>query len=128
VTTLRVRRRGPAGKYEIWARYRDPQRWPEWAPHIREVRTEGPLRPGLEGEVVGILGVSARFEVLDVDERAGSWTWVVRSGPISLRIEHQVADGLAGLVLTGPAPAVAAYAPIAKMALARLVTGARRRA
>lgn len=126
MTTLRVQRRGPAGKYEIWARYRDPLRWAEWAPHIREVRTEGPLRPGLEGEVVGILGVSARFEVLDVDERAGRWTWVVRSGPISLHIEHEVDEGLAGLVLTGPAAVVAAYAPVARMALGRLVAGDRR--
>ena len=128
MTTLRVRRRGPAGKYEIWARYRDPQRWADWAPHIREVRADGPLRPGLEGEVIGILGVSARFEVLDVDEQAGRWTWVVRSGPISIRIEHEVADGLAGLVLTGPAAAVAAYAPVARAALAKLVASDRPRA
>lgn len=121
MTTLRVRRRGPASKYQIWARYLDPQRWSEWAPHIREVRAHGPLRPGLEGEVIGTLGVRARFEVLDVDEEAGCWTWVVRSGPVRLRIEHEVAEGLAGLVLTGPAPAVMAYAPIARAALANLV-------
>lgn len=121
MTTLRVRRRGGAGKYTIWARYRDPQRWSSWAPHIREVRAEGPLRPGLEGEVVGMLGVTARFEVLEVDEARGSWTWVVRSGPVSLRIEHEVSDGSAGLVLSGPAPAVIGYAPIARAALGRLV-------
>jgi hypothetical protein len=121
VTTLRIRRRGAADKYEIWARYRDPQRWPTWAPHIREVRAEGPLRPGLQGEIVGMLGVTARFEVLEVDEGRGRWTWVVRSGPVRLRIEHEVSEGAAGLVLSGPAPVVAGYAPIARAALGRLV-------
>ena len=121
MTTLRIRRRGAADKYQIWARYRDPERWSSWAPHIRAVRAEGPLRPGLEGEVVGVLGVTARFEVLEVDEAQGRWTWVVRSGPVRLRIEHEVADGLAGLVLSGPAPVVAAYAPVARAALGRLV-------
>ena len=121
MTTLRIRRRGGAGKYEIWARYRDPQRWPDWAPHVREVRTDGPLRPGLQGEVVGALGVTARFEVLEVDEARGRWTWVVRSGPVRMRIEHEIDEGTAGLVITGPAPAVVAYAPMARAALRRLV-------
>ncbi len=121
MTTLRIRRRGAADKYLIWSRYRDPERWSSWAKHIRAVRADGPLRPGLEGEVVGLLGVTASFEVLEVDEARGRWTWVVRSGPVRLRIEHEVADGLAGLVLSGPAPVVAAYAPVARAALGRLV-------
>jgi len=121
MTTLRIRRHGGASKYEIWARYRDPQRWPEWAPHIREVRTEGPLRPGLQGEVVGVLGVTATFEVLEVDETQGRWTWVVRSGPVRMRIEHEIDEGTAGLVITGSAPAVVAYVPVARAALGRLV-------
>jgi len=121
MSTMRIRRRGPASKYDIWARYRDPQRWASWAPQIREVRAEGPLRPGLEGEVLGPLGARARFEVIDVDEANGTWTWVVRSGPVRLRIEHEIAEGLAGLVISGPAPAVLAYAPVARAALSRLV-------
>jgi hypothetical protein len=121
MTTLRLRRRGPASKYEIWARYRDPQRWPSWAPQIREVLAPGPLRPGLEGEVLGPLGARARFEVIDVDEASGTWTWVVRSGPVRLRIEHEIGEGRAGLVISGPALAVFAYAPVARVALSRLV-------
>lgn len=122
MTTLRLRRRGPASKYLIWARYRDPERWAEWAPHIRRVTALGPLRPGLEGEVTGILGVRARFEVTEVDTERLRWTWVVRSGPVRLRIEHEVAEGRAGLVVSGPAAAVLAYAPIARVALGRLVS------
>ncbi len=121
MSTLRLRARGPASKYEIWSRYRDPQRWPEWSPHVSEVRADGPLRPGLEGQVVGRLGVTASFEVLEVDEDAMRWTWAVRSGPIRLQIEHEVEEGSAGLVISGPAAAVFAYAPVARLALRRLV-------
>lgn len=121
MSTIRIRARGPASKYEIWARYRDPGRWPSWAPHVRAVVADGPLRPGLEGEVLGRFGVRARFEVLEVDEARGRWTWAVRAGPIRLRIEHVVDEGLAGLVISGPVVAVAAYAPIARRALRRLV-------
>jgi len=121
MSTIRIRARGPASKYVIWARYRDPGRWPSWAPHVHAVRADGPLRPGLEGEVFGRFGVRARFEVLDVDESLGRWTWAVRRGPIRLRIEHEVGEGIAGLVISGPALAVAAYAPIARRSLRRLV-------
>ncbi len=122
MTTIRLRRRGPASKYLIWARYRDPARWSEWAPHIRGVSTSGPLRPGLQGEVIGVLGLRARFEVLEVDAERGSWTWVVRSGPVRLRIEHEVSEGRAGLVVSGPTAAVLAYAPLARLVLARIVS------
>ena len=122
MTTLRIRRRGGAGKYEIWARCRDPQRWPDWAPLVRAVHTDGPLRPGQQGEVVAVLGITARFEVLDVDEARGRWTWVVRTGPVRLRIEHEIDEGTAGLTITGPAAAVVAYVPLARAALGRLVT------
>ncbi len=121
MSTLRIRRHGAASKYEIWARSRDPLRWREWVPQIREVHAEGPLRAGLEGEIVGLLGLRARFAVLEVDEPGGRWTWVVRSGPVQLRLEHEIAEGLAGVALLGPAPVVAASAPLARAALGRLV-------
>lgn len=118
---IRIRQRGPAGKYAMWARYEDPQRWPEWAPHLRAVRAEGALRSGLSGEVVGILGVRARFVVLDVDARAMRWSWRAQLGPAGLEVEHRVDEGLADLELRGPAPVVLCYAPIARLALRRLV-------
>ncbi|HZD78779.1 MAG TPA: SRPBCC family protein [Actinomycetota bacterium] len=121
MSTVRVRRRGPASKYAIWARYRNLERWPEWAPHIRELRAFGQLRPGLEGQMVGVLGMTAWFEVLEVDEPGGVWIWVVRSGPAKLRIEHEVAEGLAGMIITGRAPAVFAYVPVARRQLTRVV-------
>jgi hypothetical protein len=121
MTAVTVRARGGASKYEIWSRYRDPQRWPSWSPQISRVHAEGELRPGLEGEVEGPLGVRARFEVLAVDEPAMRWTWRVRVGPTSLEIDHDVSEGYASVTVHGPAPIVLAYAPIARRALRRLV-------
>ena len=116
---------GPASRAEIWSRYADPARWPTWAPQITSVRANGPLRAGLEGEVVGRLGTRARFVVTEVDETAGRWSWRVRGGigPIAvpLTIEHHVGEGSASLLVTGTAPVVLAYEPVARLALARLV-------
>ncbi|GBC86210.1 hypothetical protein HRbin12_00196 [bacterium HR12] len=124
VATIRIRRRGAAGKYQIWARARNPERWPEWAP-LRGVLADGPLRPGLEGELVLALGLRVRFEVLEADQEPGGFTWVLGSGWARLRIEQEVAEGLAGAVLSGSAPIVLLAAPVAGAALARLVAPAR---
>jgi hypothetical protein len=121
LTTVKVRARGGASKYDIWSRYRDPQRWPTWSPQIARVHADGELRPGLEGEVEGPFGVRARFDVLEVDERAMRWVWTVRLGPARLEIDHDVSEGYAAVTIHGPAPVVLAYAPIARRALRRLV-------
>jgi hypothetical protein len=118
---LRIQAKGSATKASMWDAYADPERWHTWAPHLTEVRADGPLRPGLEGEVRGWLGASARFQVTEVDEQGGRWTWEVRSGPIHLVIEHEVDDGRTAVVLHGPFPVAAAYAPLARRALERLV-------
>lgn len=76
---------------------------------------------GLRGAVEGIGGISARFEVTAVDEDAGRWSWDVRVGPARLTIHHAVDDGLASIEIEGPAAVVLAYAPIAHVALRRLL-------
>jgi hypothetical protein len=69
------------------------------------------------------LGLTLAFEVIAVDQADGRWIWVVRSGRVRFRIEHEVAEGLVGMVITGPAPAVLASVPVAWRALARVVAG-----
>jgi hypothetical protein len=59
--------------------------------------------------------------VTAVDEADSRWTWRVRLGPAALMIDHEVADGWTAVVLDGPAPVVVAYAPVARLALSRLV-------
>ena len=126
--TLQVR--GPAPPDEVWERYVHPARWSQWSPQIRSVRyPHARLVPGTSGTVVGPLGVGVPFDVLDVDESdaaARSWTWSARLGPWRLRMRHEVRPAAGGGTVSrwrvqGPAPVVAAYVPLAWVALRRLV-------
>jgi hypothetical protein len=117
---LQVEATGTASRDAMWDAYADPSRWQSWAPQIRSVEPHERIREGLEGTVTGLL-VRARFRVLSVERDAGRWSWEVRTGPVRLRIDHHVDDGRASITIEGPAPAVVAYAPVARLALSRLV-------
>jgi hypothetical protein len=118
---MRIEATGTATAEAMWEAYAEPCRWSSWAPQIREVHPTSRIRPGSTGEVVGVAGTRVRFEVTEVDEPAGRWTWRVRIGFASLTIAHEVADGRTEVEIVGPAPVVLAYAPVARIALARLV-------
>ena len=83
------------------------------------------ITPGLRGVVIGPVGVQVPFEVLAVDEVAMTWTWRVRAVLAELTLEHSVTPDRSGsrtdLAITGPAPLVLGYAPLARFALSRLV-------
>jgi len=109
-----------------WERYADLDAWPTWAPQIRGVDADGRrLAVGRRGVVRALGGLHVRFVVTAVDERAMRWSWIAWVGPVSLSLHHEVAPDprgtRAGLVLEGPGPVVAAYAPLTRIALARLV-------
>jgi hypothetical protein len=130
VTTLTLRARGAAPAGEVWDRYVRPARWPQWSPQIRQVRSSTPrLEAGTTGTVIGPLGIRVAFEVTSVEEATRRWSWRARLGPITLLLAHVVeADGEATsttLRLSGPFPVVVAYAPLAQLALSRLVTTGR---
>ena len=133
-----LRADGTAAPDEVWDRYLHPSRWSEWSPQIVRVDTDGDvLTPGLAGVVRGPCGLAVPFRILDVDPAAAvrTWSWRVSIGPVSLWLEHAVLplDGAAGaddpdtrrtattLEVRGPAPVVLGYAPLAKLALVRLV-------
>jgi hypothetical protein len=121
--------RGDRDADDVWDRYVRPSRWPEWSPQISSV--EYPfdlLRAGTSGVVHAVAGVRVPFTVLAVDEtdRARrSWTWRARVLGVALEFEHVVEPGPRGsvtrLVVTGPAPVVLGYLPVAGLALRRLV-------
>ncbi|MEO8477917.1 MAG: SRPBCC family protein [Actinomycetota bacterium] len=119
----RIQVRGPATAEAMWAAYADTSRWAAWAPQIRRVEPLGPIAMGVRGEVEGVLGVKVRFEVTRFDETARRWTWRVRVGLAHMTIDHEVDDGVTAVVIEGPAPLVLAYAPVARLALTRLVGG-----
>lgn len=134
--TMHVGATGTASVPEVWDRYVTPRRWPQWSPQIRRVEGVEPSRPvraDTTGRVVGPMGVPVAFRVTAVDPAARRWTWRVRLGGLDLTLDHGVdhhstaADGSARtrawVRITGPAPMVLAYAPLARVALSRLVRG-----
>lgn len=118
-----------AGRADVdvaWERYVDFAKWSDWSPQILGVETAAArIAPGVTGRVRGPLGVRVSFVVETVDELARTWSWVATFGPIRLWLGHAVWARGAGcatsLQVRGPAPVVAAYAPLARFALGRLV-------
>jgi hypothetical protein len=113
---------------DVWDRYVRPRRWPEWSPQIRSVDyPHERLTPGTTGLVRGPARLPVRFTVLDVDESGPvrAWSWVAVAAGVRLTLHHTVeataAGTRTGLRVEGPAPVVAAYLPVARRALRRLV-------
>jgi hypothetical protein len=127
VTTLTLHATGSEAPAEVWERYAVPARWPEWAPQITGVDlTVGRLTAGARGRVRGPLGSALPFVVDSVDEATRRWSWTVNVGRVRLRLLHWVAEGpdggsTTGLRIDGPAPLVLGYAPLARLAIGRLV-------
>ncbi|WP_460841980.1 SRPBCC family protein [Nocardioides marmoraquaticus] len=130
MATVTLRTRGDAAPDTAWERYADPSLWSTWSPQIQRVELDAPrLVGGARGTVrAGLLPhptLPVPFTVLEVDEPARTWAWEVRLGPVRLRLEHGVVPEPGGcatwLTVRGPAPVVAAYAPVARWALGRLV-------
>jgi hypothetical protein len=128
--SLRVDVRGPQSPDVVWERYARPALWSTWAPQIRAVECDHErLAPGARGAVVAPVpspvAVKVPFTVTEVDEDARTWSWTVGPGLLPLHLQHGVEPDPAGtrtwLVLHGPWPVIGPYAPLARLALARLV-------
>lgn len=124
--TLTLRASGAADAAEVWERYAVPLRWPTWSPQITRVETSAPrITVGTSGTIVGPLGAHVSFVIDEVDEAVRSWSWRVRVGPVTLRMMHAVSVEGRGSTTTlrvhGPLPVVLGYAPVAQLALNRLV-------
>lgn len=128
MASFTIRARGPRSPQEAWERYARPALWSTWSPQIRrvEVDTER-LSAGITGRVLGPMGVSADFTVASFDDRGRRWTWSVTPRPLgpNIQMTHGVdsrGDGSeTWLELTGPLLVVLGYAPVARLALHRLV-------
>lgn len=118
---------GPAAPELVWTRYLRPARWPDWAPQIRAVDYPGAeLEPGAAGVVRGPCALAVPFRVLTVDAGRRTWTWRVQPPVVgALILAHGVEPAGSGtrttLEVTGSAAVVAAYLPVARFALGRLV-------
>ncbi|WP_432491161.1 SRPBCC family protein [Kineococcus auxinigenes] len=119
--------RGRRSAARAWEDYALPARWPSWSPQITAVDCSAPrIAVGVTGTVRAPLGVRLPFRVTAVDEASRTWRWRVGAGPLAAQLEHRVVSvpggSLTELRLT-PALLVAPYAPLAWIALRRLVGG-----
>lgn len=133
---LTLRASGGAPAAVVWERYERLALWPTWSPQIRRVEADGELlRAGLEGRVHGPAGLAVDFAVTAVDDAARTWSWHLRTAgvgaariSVALDLDHAVLPRGPGaattLTISGPtvaAPIVVGYAPVARLALGRLV-------
>src|ERR1700712_4938913 len=122
MTTITLHARGSAPVEVAWLRYLRPSLWPTWSPPIRSVEIGADqLEPGLHRVVHGPLGLRIPFLVTAVDHAGRTWTWRPRFGPVTLALRHEVHEELTGsstvLRISGLAPVVLGYAPVAQLAL-----------
>lgn len=124
---LRYRVHSEATVEDLWPLLARPERWPEWAPHVRGAWGLGApeVRPGARGAVrlLGLIPVPAVI----VRKRLGrSWTW--RVGPVEM--DHRLVPERRGtaveVTVKAPAPVElalrASYGPVMKLALQRLAS------
>lgn len=120
---MRISVTGAATTEQVWRRYVTPELWPTWSPQIRGVAcADKRIGPGSAGVVHGPAFVRVPFVVLAVNEAERTWSWRV-GRPIGITMTHGVDEaphGGSSAWLEIPL-ALAAYAPIARLALHRLV-------
>ncbi|MDX2592900.1 MULTISPECIES: SRPBCC family protein [Streptomyces] len=117
---------GAASPETVWQRYASVDQWASWSPQIKAVHSVSRrLSPGMSGTVEAVAGIRAAFVVDAVDHDHRTWTWRVRLGRIQIRLHHEVRPQGRGsttsLTMDGPRLALLAYAPLARLALHRLV-------
>ena len=111
---------------DAWDHYVRPALWSTWAPQIRGVScADDVIVAGSRGVVRGPLVVRVPFVVESVDHEGHRWTWRAGFGPLGVRMDHGVEETSNGVRawarLHLPAPIAMPYAPIARLALRRLV-------
>lgn len=124
--TRRLSARGRTAPDVAWERYERIALWPTWSPQIRRVTADEPrIGAGVHGRVGVPGGLELPFTITAVDAATRTWTWVVQLGPVTMTLNHEVHADACGsgtlLVMEGPGLVLLAYAPLAWVALRRLV-------
>ncbi|HEY8583540.1 MAG TPA: SRPBCC family protein [Capillimicrobium sp.] len=115
---------------DAWALYADPDRWPDWAPHLRGAwgLGHGEVREGARGAVrlLGVVPVPATILTVTSAPPDRVWTW--RVGPVTMAHRVEERPGVDGctvaLELTAPGPleglVAATYGPVVDVLLRSL--------
>ena len=117
--TVHVEVESEAAPERVWDLYAQPERWKEWAPHIRAPRNLGSpeVEPGASGRI-RLAGFAPVWAEVTAKRPGQSWTW--RVGLVELthtvvaqkrRLDHRPRDASAGAGGDGDP---VSYAPITK--------------
>jgi hypothetical protein len=111
---------------QVWHRYTRPALWSEWAPQISRVDIDAAvIEPGARGTVRGPLLTFAPFRIRSVDHTAHRWSWWVGIGLFGVGMDHGVDETATGsrawVRIHAHRYLAAPYAPLARLALRRLV-------
>lgn len=129
--TVHVNVESEASPEAVWELYAQPERWSEWAPHVRSPRGLGSpeVEPGASGRI-HFAGIAPVWAEVTAKRPGSSWTW--RVGLVELTHTVTPRDGggsVIGLEMRAPAPVELAirttYAPITKLVLKNLARKAK---
>lgn len=122
--TVEVESNAPAE--EVWELYSQPERWKEWAPHIRAPHGLGSpeVEPGASGHI-RFAGLAPVWGEITSKRPGRSWTWRVGLVELTHTVEPRNGSGTTiGLEMRAPAPMELGirltYAPITKLLLNNL--------
>jgi hypothetical protein len=124
VSTFEARCEAPPER--VWDLLARPDRWSEWAPHVRGARGLGSpeVEAGARGAAIllGVVPVPAR---VTAKEPGRSWTW--RVGPVELehRVEPLGTGSTVAIELRAPLPIRVAYGPLVSLLVRNLSRRAR---
>ena len=124
--TVHVQVRSDAAPERVWDLYARPERWKEWAPHIRSPHDLGnpEVEPGASGHI-RIAGLAPVWAEVTAKRPGRSWTWRVGLVELTHTVDPRNGGGSTiGLAMRAPAPVEMAirlgYAPITKLILKNL--------
>jgi len=124
--TVQVEVPSDATPEAVWELYSQPERWKEWAPHVRAPRGLGSpeVEPGASGRI-RLAGLAPVWAEVTAKRPGNSWTWRVGLVELTHTVEpRNGGSSTLGLEMRAPAPVELAirigYAPITKLVLKNL--------
>ncbi len=123
--TVNVEVESEAAPERVWDLYAQPERWKEWAPHIRAPRNLGSpeVEPGASGRI-RLVGLAPVWAEVTAKRPGQSWTWRVGLVELTHTVVARNGGSTIGLQMRAPAPVEmairATYAPITKKLLKNL--------
>lgn len=130
--TVHVEVESSAEPDRVWELYAQPERWREWAPHLRSPKGLGhpEVEPGSSGRIY-LAGLAPIWAEVTSLRPGRSWTWRVGVTELTHTVEPRDRGGsVIGLAMRAPLPVEIAirmsYAPLTRLLLHNLARKAER--